>query len=174
MTALVERDAVYDLSTSVGTGTITVLNQPPPGYRTFNDVLTAGDGCQIRIRNTITNEWEDSIAVYSGTHQLTRVQVLASSNAGNLVNFLAGSKEVYLTKLAETMPQVMNFYGTTGPSTVKLGAAIEAVVTDTTPGSEDFSLRFKQMTAGAPVAEVMRIRDGNLTVGTGALGTSVM
>ena len=91
--------AVKDTTTTTGTGTITLANSAPSQYRTFGSVLSNGDSAtfEIRQQTAATDEWEQVEGVYSTTGPtLTRVTVKASSNSNNLVNFGAGTKDVYL------------------------------------------------------------------------------
>lgn len=49
----------------------------------------------------------------------------------------------------------------------KVGASMDAVVTDVTSGSEDFDLVFNLMNSGAPMSEVMRMKNtGSVGIGT--------
>lgn len=51
----------------------------------------------------------------------------------------------------------LSFAAETSANNVEIGARIDAVVTDTTLGSEDFALSFKLMTNGASTNELMRL-----------------
>ncbi len=63
----------------------------------------------------------------------------------------------------------LDFEVETSSANMEIGAGIDALVTDGTSGSEDFDLVFRTMSAGAPIAERMRISStGNLTVTGGA------
>lgn len=94
--ALALYDRVRETSTIVGTGTATLLGAVP-GYQSFSAVGNANTTYYC-IYNTGTNEWEVGIGTYtsSGT-TLSRTTVLASSNAGALVSFTAGTKDVFVT-----------------------------------------------------------------------------
>ncbi len=86
-------DVVQDTTTTTGTGTITLANSAPTGFRTFGSVLSDGDTTLYSIRHTTLNEWEVGVGTYtsSGT-TLARTTVLASSNSNAAVNFSAGTK----------------------------------------------------------------------------------
>ena len=92
--ALVLADRVQETTTTTGTGTVTLAGAAT-GYQTFAAV---GDGNSTYYTITGTTEWEVGIGTYtsSGT-TLSRTTVLSSSNAGSLVNFSAGSKNVFVT-----------------------------------------------------------------------------
>jgi hypothetical protein len=94
--ALALYDRVRETSTIVGTGTATLLGAVP-GYQAFSVVGNANTTYYC-IVNTGTTEWEVGIGTYtsSGT-TLSRTTVLASSNAGSLTSFTAGTKDVFVT-----------------------------------------------------------------------------
>ena len=92
--AFVLKDRVKETSTTTGTGTITLAGAPA-GYQGFSSV---GDANTTFYSIVMGFEWENGIGTYtsSGT-ALSRDTVLSSSNAGNKVNFSAGTKEVFIT-----------------------------------------------------------------------------
>ena len=92
--ALVLADRVQETTTTTGTGTVTLAGAVT-GYQTFAAV---GDGNSTYYTITGTTEWEVGIGTYtaSGT-TLSRTTVISSSNSGSLVNFSAGSKNVFVT-----------------------------------------------------------------------------
>ena len=97
--ALTLNDRVKQVSTTTGTGTIT-LGITPSGFQSFNDGLNDGDTTYYSIVNTESGvtEWEVGLGTYtaSGT-TLARTTVYTSSNSGSLVNFGAGDKDVFIT-----------------------------------------------------------------------------
>ena len=97
--ALVLADRVQDVTTTTGTGTVTLANTPPTGFQSF---AVIGNGNTTYYTIYGGNDWEVGIGAYTsiGT-SLTRDTVLASSNSGNLVNFSAGEKTVFVTYPAE-------------------------------------------------------------------------
>ena len=97
--AFVLADRVKDTTTTTGTGTITLSGTAPAGYQSFTAI---GNSNTTYYTITSTNDWEVGIGTYtsSGT-SLSRTTVLSSSNSGNLVNFSAGSKDVFVTYPAE-------------------------------------------------------------------------
>ena len=97
--ALVIADRVRETSTSTGTSTF-VLAGAVVGYQSFFSAIGNANTTYYTISNQGTSEWEVGIGTIS-TGSLTRTTVLASSNAGSLVNFSAGTKDVFGTYPAE-------------------------------------------------------------------------
>jgi hypothetical protein len=92
--ALEYKDRVSDTSTTTGTGTLTLAGSPPAGYRAFT-AFTTGDTVRYSITSGDNSEWEVGQGVWTSSGAtLTRVTVFASSNAGALVDFAAGTKNV--------------------------------------------------------------------------------
>ena len=98
--ALVVKDRVKSSTTTTGTGTIT-LGAAALGFQAFS-VIGDGNTTYYTITDTVNGTWEVGIGTYtaSGT-TLSRDTVLDSSNAGALVNFAAGSKDVFVAYPAE-------------------------------------------------------------------------
>jgi hypothetical protein len=98
--ALILADRVKETTTTTGTGTITLAGAVT-GYQSFSAVGN-GNTTYYTIAGQGTSEWEVGIGTYtsSGT-TLSRTTVLASSNAGSLVSFSAGTKDVFVTYPAE-------------------------------------------------------------------------
>jgi len=94
--ALVVADRVKETTTTAGTGTVTLLGAST-GYQSFA-AIGNGNETYYTIAGQTSNEWEVGIGTYtsSGT-TLSRTTVLASSNSGSLVNFSAGTKDVFVT-----------------------------------------------------------------------------
>ena len=94
--ALERKDRVSDRTTTVGTITFVVIGTAPTGFRTITSAHT--DGATIRYCATLGAEWEVGEGVWTTTGgTLTRGTVIASSNAGALVNFSAGTKTLITT-----------------------------------------------------------------------------
>lgn len=92
--ALVLADRVQETTTTTGTGTVTLAGAAT-GFQSFAAV---GDGNSTYYTITGGTDWEVGIGTYtsSGT-TLSRTSVLSSSNSGSLVNFSAGTKNVFVT-----------------------------------------------------------------------------
>jgi len=112
-------DRVKESSTTTGTGTINLGGAATGGYQTFVAGIGTGKQCYYAIQNTSANEWEVGIGtVTSGSPDtLSRTTVLASSNAGALVSFTSGTKEVFCT-LPANVPISIE---TANPSSPKVG-----------------------------------------------------
>jgi len=93
---LVLKDRVKESTTTTGTGTVTLAGAST-GFQSFA-AIGNGNVTYYTIAGAGTSEWEVGIGTYtsSGT-TLSRTTVLASSNSGSLVNFSAGSKDVFVT-----------------------------------------------------------------------------
>jgi hypothetical protein len=96
--AFVVKDRVKETTTTTGTGTITLAGAST-GFQSFSVI---GNANQTYYTITDGTNWEVGIGTYtsSGT-TLSRDTVLESSNSGNLVNWSAGSKDVFCTYPAE-------------------------------------------------------------------------
>ena len=98
--ALVLADRVRESSTTTGTGTITLAGASF-GYQSFA-VVGDGNATYYTIYDPTSGDWEVGIGTYtaSGT-TLSRTTVLSSTNAGSLVSFGAGAKDVFVTYPSE-------------------------------------------------------------------------
>jgi hypothetical protein len=96
--AFVVKDRVKESTTTTGTGTITLAGAAL-GFQSFSVI---GNANSTYYTITDGTNWEVGIGTYtsSGT-TLSRDTVLESSNSGNLVNWSAGSKDVFCTYPAE-------------------------------------------------------------------------
>ena len=95
--ALVLADRVKETTTSTGTTAITLAGAAT-GYQTF--LLAVGDAntTYYTIADQTGANWEVGIGTYTTIgNTLSRDTVLASSNAGALVVFLTGTKDVFVT-----------------------------------------------------------------------------
>lgn len=94
--AFVVKDRVKETTTTTGTGTVTLLGAST-GFQSFSAIGNANT-TYYTIAAQTGSEWEVGIGTYtaSGT-TLARTTVLASSNAGSLVNFSAGTKDVFVS-----------------------------------------------------------------------------
>jgi hypothetical protein len=100
--ALERKDRVKDATTTTGTGTVNLSAVAPTGYRTFVASVTSGSTVRYLIESADSSEWEVGEGVFTdgSPDTLTRVTIYASSNAGSLVNFSAGTKNVSLVATA--------------------------------------------------------------------------
>jgi hypothetical protein len=103
-------DRVKDSTTTTGTGTITITNTAPTGFRTFASVMATGDVFNYTISSSGGSEWEVGVGSLSASTTITRDSVLASSNANALVNFSAGTKDVFITIPASSIQNLGQDY----------------------------------------------------------------
>ena len=96
--ALVVKDRVQETSTTTGTGTFTLAGAVS-GFQSFSVIGNANTTYYAIVGGA---EFEVGLGTYtsSGT-TLSRDTVLESSNSGSLVNFSAGTKNVFVTYPAE-------------------------------------------------------------------------
>lgn len=97
--ALIKADRVKETSSTTGTGALT-LGGAMTGYRAFSSVCTTNDTIWYAIQavdgsGAPTGDWETGLGTYSGANTLTRTTVYASSNSNAVVNFGAGTKQVW-------------------------------------------------------------------------------
>lgn len=92
-------DLVRDTTTTTGTGDVTVTGTAPTGRVAFGTAFTTGELVYYTISTASGAEWETGLAPLSTSTTIqrssTQARVLASSNAGALVNFSAGTKDVF-------------------------------------------------------------------------------
>jgi hypothetical protein len=96
--ALVLADRVKETTTTAGTGTVT-LDGAATGFQDFN-AIGSGNSTYYTIAAQTGNQWEVGIGTYTyggATNTLSRTTVLSSSNSGSLVDFTAGTKDVFVT-----------------------------------------------------------------------------
>ena len=96
--ALILKDRVKETTAVTSTGTATLLGAVT-GYQSFS-AIGNGNTCYYTIASQTVNEWEVGIGTYTSPDQLARTTVLSSSNSGSLVNFSAGTKDVFVVQPA--------------------------------------------------------------------------
>ena len=98
--AFVVKDRVKETTTTTSTGTVTLAGAAT-GFQSFAAIGDTNSTYYAIVAQTGT-EWEVGIGTYtsSGT-TLSRTTVLSSSNSGSLVNFSAGTKDVFVSYPAE-------------------------------------------------------------------------
>jgi hypothetical protein len=149
--ALVLKDRVRETTTSTGTGTITLAGAVT-GFQSFSVVGNANTTYYAIVDST-AGAWEVGLGTYtsSGT-ALSRDTVLESSNAGSLVNFAAGTKDVFVTYPAErsmyvdgssivpataaTLPVASGGTGASTLTGVVIGNGTSAFTTKTSPAGD--------------------------------------
>ena len=93
--ALVVNDRVKETSTTAGTVTFT-LDGAVTGFETFSSAIGNGNTTYYAIEIPNTTEFEVGLGTVSAG-QLARTTVISSSNSDALVNFSAGTKNVFCT-----------------------------------------------------------------------------
>lgn len=124
-------DRVRETTTTTGTGTVS-LGGAATGFRAFSSAFATGTVVYYCI--TDGTNWEVGYgAVTTGTPwTLARSTVLASSNAGSLVSFGAGSKDVFCTQPAS----MLNLYALlAGSASQAFSMSTAAQGTNTTRGA---------------------------------------
>lgn len=118
--AFILADRVKDSTTTTGTGTITLSGSAPTGFQNFSAVGNANTTYYC-IAGQSTAEWEIGIGTYTAAGTtLSRTTVLASSNAGALVSFSAGTKDVFVDAPAALLAALVPYSGAT--SNLNMGA----------------------------------------------------
>ena len=94
--ALGVADRVKETTTTTGTGTVTLAGASS-GFQAFSVIGNANTTYYAIVAQSGT-EWEVGLGTYTSAGTLlSRDTVLSSSNAGALVNFSAGTKDVFVT-----------------------------------------------------------------------------
>lgn len=107
------KDRIKETTTSTGTGTITLAGAVA-GFQSFSAIGNANNTYYAIVSQT-PGQWEVGIGTYtSAGTTLSRDTVLESSNAGALVNFSAGTKDVFVTYPGEVAVAASNGSGTSG------------------------------------------------------------
>jgi len=95
--ALVINDRVKVTSTTTGTGAI-ALGSAVTGFETFAQGIGNNNETYYCIFNQGTSEFEVGRGTLDGSSaNLTRTQVISSSNSDSAVNFTSGTKDVFCT-----------------------------------------------------------------------------
>lgn len=118
--ALERYDRIRETTTTTGTGTVNLSGTAPDGFQTFVSAVTSGATVRYYIESEDLTEWEVGEGVFTDgtTDTLSRVTIYASSNAGSLVNFSAGTKTVALSLTAGGDMPTGEVVGTTDTQTL--------------------------------------------------------
>jgi hypothetical protein len=114
--AYIIADRVKQQSTSQGTGNI-ALGGSVTGFQTFSAVCTNGDNFHYAIVHLTNGSWETGLGTWYTGNVVTR-SVLTSSSSNALVDFAAGSKEIFITPVANNIV-VRNNTGAITPGVIK-------------------------------------------------------
>jgi len=99
-------DRVKETSTTSGTGNLTVAGAVA-GFQAFADVLADGDTFKGAIVHKTAAQWESGLYTYvAATPAIARTHVFESSNSDAIVDFSAGTKEIFIGKPAKASPEI--------------------------------------------------------------------
>lgn len=89
------KNRVIERSTTTGTGAFTLAGVPDSRYQSFLAAMGAAAVTYYMVVHEEEDEWEAGVGIVNGDGTLTRSTVIKSTNADNLVDFSAGTKEVF-------------------------------------------------------------------------------
>lgn len=145
--ALIIKDRVQETSNTTGTGTLT-LNGAVTGFQSFASAIGNGNTTYYGIYANGYSDWEVGVGTVSytgGVGYLARTTVLASSNAGSLVNFTEAQLSVW-----GDMPAAKGVYqDANGLVTVPV---LNTTSTTSTTANLTFNASNSGFTSGASVA----------------------
>lgn len=98
------RDRTLETTTSTGTGAITTSGVAPTGMQTLASAFggVAVQNVGYCIQHSTLNEWEVGKGTFDGSTGFTREVVRdGSAGKGVLVNFSAGTKDIFVTISSE-------------------------------------------------------------------------
>jgi hypothetical protein len=98
-------DRVKETTTTTGTGTITLLGAVSQ-FQAFQTMFVIGEPLYYCIVGQTGTEWEVGRGTLLTTSTLERTVVFESSNANALVNFSAGTKDIFSTIPAERIEEL--------------------------------------------------------------------
>lgn len=96
-------DRVQETTTTTGTGDITLSGTAATRCQRFQDAHNIDDVIKYVIEGQSGSEWEVGIGKLTASTTLARLEVYSSSNSNALVNFSAGTKDVYTVLGAENI-----------------------------------------------------------------------
>jgi hypothetical protein len=96
--ALIIADRVQETTLSTGASDYTLLGAKT-GFQSFGAVMANSDTTYYAVTDGV--DWEVGIGTYSSTGPtMVRTTIMSSSNGGSLVNWPAGSKDIFLSYAA--------------------------------------------------------------------------
>lgn len=105
--AFLTRDRVKETATTTGTGTLALLGAVA-NFRAFSAVLANNDTTTYAIVHRSAAEWEVGIGTWTTGNNLARTTVIASST-GSAVSFSAGTKDVFMSDVAQGPIELSSF-----------------------------------------------------------------
>jgi hypothetical protein len=111
--------------TTVTTGTVSyALAGAVQGAQAFGAVCAPGDTVYYTATDNIA--WEVGLGTFSAEGALERTRIIASSNAGERVNWSAGSKDVFLTAPSEQLSQAIESASVATAKALEAAASADA------------------------------------------------
>lgn len=98
--AHIAADRVQETTTTTGTGTLTLAGAAT-NYTTFASRMATSDTCWYAIVDSTNNAWEVGLGTLASATTLARTTVLRSSNSDSVVTLAAGTKNVFITPIAD-------------------------------------------------------------------------
>lgn len=93
--ALILKDRVKETTVTTGTSSF-ALDGAVTGYQAFSAAIGNANTTYYAVYLDNSTEWEVGIGTYSSSgNTLARTTILASSNAGSIVTFSAGTKQIW-------------------------------------------------------------------------------
>ena len=99
--AFVINDRVKETTSTLGTGAVT-LSGAQQGFQSFSSGIGAGNSTYYTI--ALGSQWEVGIGTLTNATTFTRDSVISSNNANSLVDFGAGSKDIFVSLPAKWTP----------------------------------------------------------------------
>jgi hypothetical protein len=97
-------DRVKDTTTTTGTGNLTLSGTAPTSFVNFNTAFSLNNPFIYCIVDATSGLWETGTGYLSASTTFVRDSVFeGSSGAGTLVNFSAGTKDVFCTLAAHAV-----------------------------------------------------------------------
>jgi hypothetical protein len=122
-------DRVRESNIITGTGNVS-LGGALAGFQTFASQMSDTDTTWYALIDNAAPAWEVGVGTWNTGNTLTRTTVLASSNAGALVNFIGNSCDCFMdlpasqaAQLNSTSPQFFLSWFPTSPSYASDSAA---------------------------------------------------
>ncbi len=159
--ALVRVDSTGESTTTTGTGTVTLSGSAVTGFRTFSAASIAnGSTVRYRIQDAANTEWETGEGTYnSGTGTVSRDTVYASSNAGSLVNFSAGTKAVIVVMTAADFGSFAASAISFTPAGTIAATDVQAAIQELDSEKQAYSANLDEYAAVNPTAAGLALLD---------------
>ena len=156
--ALVLNDRVKETTTTTGTGTLTLAGAAT-GFETFSSAIGNTNTTYYAIASDTGTQFEVGLGTV-GAGTLARTSVISSSNSDALVNFSAGTKNVFCTfPASKTMDMVLTTQGdityassANTPARLGLGTANQVLQVNAGATAPEWTTLSSGVTAGFVIA----------------------